>query len=1787
MYKTTTCKWRNSLTSNIKAIAIALMMFASGFTWSQTTGTVQIGSGTATVSGGNAMPVTNYVYNYNQQIVSASEIAVGGGTAGDITAIRYHATALGGNPERWNELTIYIANTNKTSFDSNTDWVDFADLTEVYSGEITPVAGEWFEMELDTPFAYTGGNLVVAVYEEVSGWTSPVFLSYTSSSNTGILYRSDSANPDPNSPPTATSRVSNLPQIQFEMDLADCLPPTDLTIDDLTSDSATITWSEIDSASGYDYYYDTVNTAPTNTTPPTGNVSIASLELENLDPTTTYYLWLRSVCDDSESAWVQTSFITGCVTIDVPFQEGFNSGSTTEQCWTILNENEDADSWDLNYTSNPYEGDQVAMMYTDGNNGDNDDWLITPHINLDATTGAKRLRFWYRTQSTVESNDYRIMLSTTGSSPDDFTIELMPLTIVNNTTYEEKIINLLDEDGNPYTGEVYIAYHIPAGGLDGWRLYIDDVNIEDIPPCPDVMDLEVVSTTSNSAVIGWTPGFDETEWEIIIQDPADAAPSDTTTGDTTSDNPHTFEGLDPNTEYHIYVRPICDDGESNWVGPLSIQTACETFNVPFWEGFNSDSTTQQCWTVLNENGDGDAWTMDYATNPYEGDQVAAMYTDFNNGNNNDWLVSPHIDLTNPLGAARIKFHYRTQSVTEPNDFRIVVSTASGNPVDFTTEILPLTEVGTTDYQQMIVNIVDGSGDPIQDEVYIAFHVPNGGLDGWRLYIDNVFVEPYNADCPDPTDLVINQATQNSIEVGWTAEAGQDTWDVLALPAGSPIPDDTATGFETTSDNPYTIEGLDPATEYDIYVRADCGGDGLSYWAGPISATTTQIPAPVDFFDDFEGETGWTFTNGDQTNEWHIGTATAFAGTTSMYISNDDGASNAYSNVQTYTHAIRDLSFPADANEAVISFYWKAQGHINSFGDNYDMLKVWLMPSNYQPEPGIPITADDGGIAIGTEFLEENDWVFFQDVYNVNAYADGVGRLIFEWRNNTFTNNTPPAAIDDVSVTLVTCSRPIEVTVEKNQVTGDLIASWTPVNGETQWEVIVLPADDPAPTDADTGVIVDDPFYVIPDVVNGELYKIYVRALCDEDDFSLWTEGVDFSDFSPPACADVNIDFPDLVMDDFGDFIFCAADGELTLDLNADFDDSMFKGTSSYDVEEIDYEPPFPFIGGTVMPITSDDDYTASFDLPFNFCFYGESYSYCRIGDNGVVTFGMPYTTTYGDFCPYSLNGTIPNTNFNMKNSILGIYHDMHTTNNPGENTQINYQILGTYPCRALVVNFNEVPTFSSSCSDEQYRTTTQIVLYEITNIIEVYVKQRTPCTNSTSGGQGVLGLINADGSQAITPPGRNTGTWSATEEAWRFSPSAPTTVEFGWYINGDFYSNNPNDQITVTKDTCVEARVTYPGCGGEDLVLSKEYCVKVAPEINLDEPLDVKVCLEDGVYDPLNLGEKIPEAIKTLMEGENFDIADYEFTFYHSEADATAKTGNITNPDSYVPNPNENIWIRVEHISTACFGVIDFRIYEGENFNLNTPDDIILCVYNDVIPEADLSVVNDEMLANISTDEELIIEYFNTENDAIFGTDAIPDWDSFVAPSLPHQIWVKVSGSAEICETITSFILTEGIGFPAYEHPDFDICTGYVLPTLPAGYFYTTETLAEGDRIEPGTILRTPGINTVHVNIVSDEGCITSSSYDVNIIDCTPQRGISPNGDGLNDNLDLTDYFLLELKIFNRHGVEVYSHGAGYTNQWEGQSNGGNMLPEGTYYYHITTHVEQLTGWIQLARETR
>ena len=98
-------------------------------------------------------------------------------------------------------------------------------------------------------------------------------------------------------------------------------------------------------------------------------------------------------------------------------------------------------------------------------------------------------------------------------------------------------------------------------------------------------------------------------------------------------------------------------------------------------------------------------------------------------------------------------------------------------------------------------------------------------------------------------------------------------------------------------------------------------------------------------------------------------------------------------------------------------------------------------------------------------------------------------------------------------------------------------------------------------------------------------------------------------------------------------------------------------------------------------------------------------------------------------------------------------------------------------------------------------------------------------------------------------------------------------------------------------------------------------------------------------------------------------------------------------------------------------------------------------------------------------------------------------------------------------------------------------------------------------------------------------GCETTKSVLINGIYCNIQKGISPDGNGSNEFLDLSLMDVRNLEIFNRYGLKVYSM-TNYKNQWKGQTNKGEELPSATYYYVIQFNNGQTkTGWIYLIRE--
>ena len=200
-------------------------------------------------------------------------------------------------------------------------------------------------------------------------------------------------------------------------------------------------------------------------------------------------------------------------------------------------------------------------------------------------------------------------------------------------------------------------------------------------------------------------------------------------------------------------------------------------------------------------------------------------------------------------------------------------------------------------------------------------------------------------------------------------------------------------------------------------------------------------------------------------------------------------------------------------------------------------------------------------------------------------------------------------------------------------------------------------------------------------------------------------------------------------------------------------------TTSYTVSSIPYAPPYQF-GCLKNPISvnTDDVWSPIVNLPFNFCFYGNNYNKCLIGSNGVITFDT-VTNTPGGTCLWYINavngnnGNLPqsaNTTL-ITNAIFGVFHDIDP-NAPGIKS-IGWELITLNSgCRALVASWENVPMYSTACNSSLY--TGMIVLYENTNVIEVYVREKNVCATWNEG-NAVIGIQNDTGTIATVPPNRN------------------------------------------------------------------------------------------------------------------------------------------------------------------------------------------------------------------------------------------------------------------------------------------------------------------------------------------------------------------------------------------------------------------------------------------------
>ena len=354
------------------------------------------------------------------------------------------------------------------------------------------------------------------------------------------------------------------------------------------------------------------------------------------------------------------------------------------------------------------------------------------------------------------------------------------------------------------------AYFVNGDQIDPCIEYgygeTEDYQITIAPPpaCPSAGLMTGYTSTQTTAAVSWSLNCSSASVFNIEYGPQGFTPGTgtlltnqlvTVVNDTAS---FSFTGLTATTNYDFYYQAVCGGSTSSWSATNTFTTACGSIAALGWcEGFDNTSSSEQCWSVLNVNGDFSSWDTNTEFNQLNGNNCASISTDFNAGNNDDWLISPQLVLT---GSELLSFNFKVISQFEPNDLKVKISTTGNAPADFTTTVLSLDSIANENYADTSVNLSAYSGN-----VYIAFHIPSGGLDGWVLYLDQICVGACSSTTIDDDSIQIC-SSNNTLDLSTVLNIGQSigSWD---LPSNQGAIDGNILYLDSITEGTYAIQYL--------------------------------------------------------------------------------------------------------------------------------------------------------------------------------------------------------------------------------------------------------------------------------------------------------------------------------------------------------------------------------------------------------------------------------------------------------------------------------------------------------------------------------------------------------------------------------------------------------------------------------------------------------------------------------------------------------------------------------------------------------------------------------------------------------------------------------------------------------------------------------------------------------------------------------------------------------------------------------------------------------------------
>ena len=918
-----------------------------------------------------------------------------------------------------------------------------------------------------------------------------------------------------------------------------CPDITSLTIDSFTDTTANISWTAGDTETEWEIVVQADGTGePTGA----GNATTTNPHTETgLTAETAYEVYVRADCDtDGFSNWVgPVTFTTLCATFTAPYTQDFENAGTIPNCWSSSSSNTrvwafgTAPTFGNTYSDHTSGSGYFAYVDASTTTTTTDATLTSPFIDVSAlTTPALEFYVYHYVAGGTNSN------TITAEVYDGAAWNQVYTDSNGDVDGWENV--LVDLSTLTITGDIQVRFVIDTATTSNYEndIAIDDVTFKEAPTCLDPTALTLDSITDTTAVISWTAGDVETDWEIVVQ--ADGTGVPAAAGTSTTTNPHTEGGLTALTAYEVYLRADCGaNGFSEWVGPFDFTTAATKITTfPYTEDFESgpgdwtaDNTTSGTWelgapanTIINSADSGaNAWVtnLDGSYNSSEDSFVISPPFDFST------LVAPIIELSIWYESEFSWDGMVLQSSIDDGSTWQNVG-ALNDPDNWYNDG---TIGGTPGAQQIGWTGRDGSGSDgwllAQNDLTdlggqssvilrVAFGSDGFGNDeGVAFDTVNIF----DPACPDLTALAIDTFTDTTATISWTNGNTETNWEIVVQADGTGVP--TGAGTATTT-NPHTDSSLTENTAYEVYVRANCLVDGFSEWVGPVDFTTLCSDIVPEYIADMS--TNVPDTCWDESNDGEIVAGPSGSGTsdwtTGSYSIGSSNRINLFSNVdrEWLLSPTFDLStggpYQLEMNVAVTDFAGTADDTMGS-DDEVQLLSstdggtTWVNITTWNAanEPDFTGTEYIADLTAYTGTVQFAVWASDGTVDDTEDYNFHIGQFIVR---------TPPTCLDVSGITIDSFT-PSDVTV-----------SWTNGDTETAWEVAVQADGTGVPTAAGSAATTNP--HTEGGLTGETAYEVYVRADCAANGFSAWIGPVDFTtpcDYTiPNYFADMSVNVPD-------------------------------------------------------------------------------------------------------------------------------------------------------------------------------------------------------------------------------------------------------------------------------------------------------------------------------------------------------------------------------------------------------------------------------------------------------------------------------------------------------------------------------------------------------------------------------------------------------------------------------------------------------------------------------------